>query len=54
MELECIAIGISCILYMHVLDFIVCVLDWRLDHICAFGNWFEMLLLGNFHDGFDS
>jgi hypothetical protein len=21
--------------------------------ICAFGNWFEMLLLGTFHDGFD-
>ena len=36
------------------LESILYVLDWHLGHMCAFGIWFEMLLLGNFHDGFDS
>ena len=53
MELEYIANGIRHI-YGCIGILILCVLDWHLDHMCAFGNWFEMLLLGNFHDGFDS
>jgi hypothetical protein len=52
MQLECIPIGISCI-SACIGIFIVCVLDWHLDHMCVFGIWFEMLLLGNFHDGID-
>ena len=53
MELEYIANGIRRI-YGCIGILILCVLDWHLNHMCAFGNWFEMLMLGNFHVGFDS
>lgn len=48
MKLEYIGIGISCI-YACIGIYCICMLDWHLDHMCAFGIWFEMLLLGNFH-----
>jgi len=39
---------------MHISSigiYYICVLDWYLDHMCAFGIWIEMPTLGNFHGG---
>jgi hypothetical protein len=50
MKMGYIGIGIRCI-HPCIGIYCICVLDWHLDHMCAFGIWIEMLTLANFHGG---